>query len=205
MIKKDEIQKIPISDSPNTDAFEAIVELYYQLKGYITSSGKWFWYAEKGKRQRGYQDCDVLAINNNETIIISTTSNLDDKLSFTQKGQFNKEQVEKLNKFFKRVEEYLRNVPQYEWLVLPPREIKKVVAYISFPKEKIDKIKEISKNFSILLLSSKEIVDSIMKYLNDNPEHIKVQHQILRMLQVLQYNKKLYKDNDSITTQSSGC
>ena len=40
---KDEIQNYPTSDSPNHDAFEGIVELYYEIKGYITSSGKWFW------------------------------------------------------------------------------------------------------------------------------------------------------------------
>ena len=38
-----QIQSIPVSDSPNNDAFEAIVELYYQSEGFITSSGKWFW------------------------------------------------------------------------------------------------------------------------------------------------------------------
>ena len=79
MIHENKIQDIPVSDSPNNDAFEAIVELYYQLNGFITSSGKWFWYAQKGKQQRGYQDFDVLAINGQETIIVSVSSNLDDR------------------------------------------------------------------------------------------------------------------------------
>ena len=195
MIKENDIQGIPISDSPNTDAFEAIVELYYQLNGYITSSGKWFWVAEKDKHQRGYQDCDVLAINQEETIIVSTTSNLDDKLSFTKKGKWNTKRAKKLNIFFERVEKYLKKVPQYKWLVGAPRKIKKVVVYITFPKSRINKIKKITEEKLIFLLSSKEIVDSITKYLNDNPRNIKVQDQILRMLQVLQYNKEYYKNN----------
>jgi len=34
MIHENKIQDIPVSDSPNNDAFEAIVELYYQLNGF---------------------------------------------------------------------------------------------------------------------------------------------------------------------------
>lgn len=193
MIKENDIQKFPVSDSPNTDAFEAIVELYYQLKGYITSSGKWFWVAEKSKHQRGYQDCDVLAINQDETIIISTTSNLNDKLSFTQKGMFDEDKKNKLNNFFNRVEQYLRKVPQYTWLVCQPRGIKKVVAYITFPKTKVDKIKKISGKKNILLLSSQKMINFITNYLTNHQENIKVQNQVLRMLHVLQINEKYYK------------
>jgi hypothetical protein len=71
-----EIQKVPTPDSPNHDAFEAVVELYYQTRGYLTSSGKWFWVKEPGKKLRGYQDIDVLAINQHEVLIVSVTSNL---------------------------------------------------------------------------------------------------------------------------------
>lgn len=46
------IQNFPVTDSPNNDAFEAIVELYFQVLGCITSSGKWLWVWEKGKRQK---------------------------------------------------------------------------------------------------------------------------------------------------------
>ena len=83
MVKND-IQKYPSSDSPNHDAFEGIVELYYEIKGYITSSGKWFWKKSDGRQQRGYQDIDVLAINGKETIIVSVSSNFDDKLNFSK-------------------------------------------------------------------------------------------------------------------------
>ena len=75
-----EIQSVPTPDSSNNDAFEAIIELYYQTLGYLTSSGKWFWVWEDGKKQRGYQDIDVLAVNEKEVVIVSVSSNLDDKL-----------------------------------------------------------------------------------------------------------------------------
>jgi hypothetical protein len=47
IISADNIQSIPVTDSPNNDAFEAIVEAYYQAQGYITSAGKWFWVWDK--------------------------------------------------------------------------------------------------------------------------------------------------------------
>lgn len=152
MIYKNGIQNIPVSDSPNNDAFEAVVELYYQLKGYITCSGKWYWYAEKGKQQRGYQDFDVLAINSEETVIVSVSSNLDDKVSFNRNGKINEDKLKKLKKYFERSEKYLQNVPEYEWLI-KKREIKRVVAYLSFQKKKLNEIKIIMKNNEIELLS----------------------------------------------------
>ena len=87
-----EIQNIPVTDSPNNDAFEAVVEVYFQTQGYITSAGKWFWVWEDGKKQRGYQDIDVLAIKDDETVIVSVTSNLDDKVN-TRGGAANVEML----------------------------------------------------------------------------------------------------------------
>lgn len=40
-------QTFPTVDSPVNDAFEGIVELYYQINGYITSTGKWFYKWDK--------------------------------------------------------------------------------------------------------------------------------------------------------------
>lgn len=50
---KYQIQSFPTSDSPVNDSFEGIVELYFQIKGYITSTGKWFWKYQEGKHQKG--------------------------------------------------------------------------------------------------------------------------------------------------------
>ena len=113
MIYKNEIDPLPVPDSPNNDALEAIIELYYQLEGHITSAGKWFWAMEKGKQQRGYQDIDILAINKNETIIVSVTSGLDDKIGFNKDRILRSEQLENLVKYFNRVENYLRRIDHY--------------------------------------------------------------------------------------------
>lgn len=192
MINKNDIQKIPVSDSPSNDAFESVVELYYQINGYITSSGKWFWYKEKGKQQRGYQDFDVLAISEKETVIVSVSSNLDDKISFKRDKTVNQVQLDKLLNFFKRSEEYLSNVKQYEWLISKERKIKKVVAYLTYPKTKIDQIEQVLQKEKIELLSSKDFINDILDYLKNNKKDgIKIQDQTLRMLQVLEYNKKI--------------
>ncbi len=123
------IQSIPNPDSPNNDAFEAIVELYYQTHGYLTSSGKWFWVWEDGKKQRGYQDIDVLAVNGTETIIISVTSNLDDKLRKGRDGSINENMLRKLTSYFQRVKQYFESVSEYKWLTQDNRNIRNVVAY----------------------------------------------------------------------------
>ena len=121
-------QNFPVVDSPHNDAFEAIVELYYQISGYITSSGKWFWVRGSGKKQRGYQEIDVLAVNREDVIIVSVTSGLDDKIRFNKRGQPRNDMFKKLQFHFSRIEEYLRQVPQYEWLM--DKNVKKVVAYV---------------------------------------------------------------------------
>jgi len=124
-----QIQSIPVADSPNNEALEGIVELYFQICGYITSSGKWFWVKEGKKKIRGYQDIDVLAINGHEIIIVSVTSNLDDKLRCDREGNINYEMLDKLGAYFRRVEMYLEHVKEYKWLVGSGKKIRKVVAY----------------------------------------------------------------------------
>ena len=188
MINKNIIQDIPVSDSPNNDAFEAIVELYYQLNGFITSSGKWFWYAQKGKQQRGYQDFDVLAINGQETVIVSVSSNLDNKLSFKRSGEINEEQLTHLKAFFDRSEEYLKTVHEYKWIIGQKREIKRVVAYLGAQKRRLEDIRNCLIKNSIDLLASDKIVKFILIYLENN-KNLKVQDQTLRMLQVLKHNE----------------
>ncbi|MBO8181670.1 MAG: hypothetical protein H0Z28_02615 [Archaeoglobus sp.] len=85
MGEKREVQWYEIVDSPPTEPFEALVEVYFQTKGYITSSNKWFWVQERGKTQRGYRDIDILAINGEETLIVSVTTNLKDKIGNPEK------------------------------------------------------------------------------------------------------------------------
>jgi hypothetical protein len=182
MVKND-IQNYPTSDSPNHDAFEGIVELYYEIKGYITSSGKWFWKKADGKQQRGYQDIDVLAINGNETIIVSVSSNFDDKFSFSQ-GELNIEKAYKTLEYFNRVSEYLKATEQYNWLASEHREIKKVLAVINTPN--IEKFQPFLKDNQIEIHSVDKMIKEISEYL-DTPGGMKIQNQTLRILQILKY------------------
>ena len=189
MIKND-IQKYPTSDSINNDAFEGIVELYYELEGFITSSGKWFWKKFEGKQQRGYQDIDVLAINGKETIIVSVSSNFDDKLNFS-KNELNLEKALKTVEYYKRVEEYLKETPEYNWLLTTTREIKRVLAVINTPKN-ILKFNDFLNDNNIEVLTVDNMITKIFEYLN-NPHGFKIQNQTLRILQILKEKKRIDK------------
>ena len=182
------IQSIPNPDSPNNDAFEAIVELYYQTLGYLTSSGKWFWVWEDGKKQRGYQDIDVLAVNGEEIVIVSVTSNLDDKLRKNKIGIVNNEMLLKLCSYFHRVEQYFDNVNEYKWLCEKNR-VRKVVAYNHAFKKATTEILPILYNAGIEALSAKEILSYLAEYIKQ--PNIKIQDQMLRTIQLLEYNGKI--------------
>ncbi len=168
---KSEIQKVPVVDSPHNDAFEASVELYYQALGYITSSGKWFWVRDLRKKQRGYQDIDVLAIKNREVIIVSVTSSLDDKLRFDKKGQIREDMLKKLKAHFSRVQEYLSQVSEYKWLT--KKKVKRVVAYTYSFDRYYEEVTDVLKQNGVELLSAKDMLSSINNYLADN-NNIKV-------------------------------
>ena len=186
---RNEIQNYPVSDSPNNDAFEGIVELYYEIDGYITSSGKWFWKKSDGKQQRGYQDIDVLAISGDETIIVSVSSNFDDKLNYSG-GELNKDKSEKTIEYFERVVEYLTNTPKYNWLI-KNRNVRKVIAVINTPK-KLDKFKPFLEKYNLEVLKIEDIIENIIDYLNKNRERgLKIQNQNLRILQILKQKDKI--------------
>lgn len=190
MIDKNEVQNIPVSDGMSSDAFESVVELYYQLKGYITSSGKWFWCKEKGKEKRGYQDLDILAVNESETIIVSVSTNLDDKMSFKRSsGKIDEDKLRRLEKFFGRAESYLRTVKEYNWLAAK-KNIKRVVASMTYQTKQLKEIKKCFEEKGIDFIATDEMVAFIVQYLREH-ENLKTQNQALRMLQVLEYNEKL--------------
>lgn len=189
MVNND-IQKYPSSDSPNHDAFEGIVELYFEVKGYITSSGKWFWKKSEGKQQRGYQDIDVLALKENETVIVSVSSNFDDKLNFSGKAM-NVEKSKRILDYFARVTEYLENTNEYKWLVSKSRTTKRVIAFINSPSDLTKYEAFLNKN-QIELLNIDTIISEILDYLKNN-KSLKIQNQTLRILQILNdRNTKLF-------------
>lgn len=156
-------QSIPSVDSNYTEPFEGLVETYYQIKGYITSSNKWFWYWPQEGKQRLYMDIDVLAINSTETVIVSVSGSLDKKIGFDRNKQLKDDMIKNL---FVRELAYIKNVPQYQWLT-KNRTVKKVIAFIWGNKlqERLLNHSEFLKH-GIKLLSSNEILLELEKKIN---------------------------------------
>ena len=183
------IQDYPMVDGNPHDSFEGLVELYFQMKGYITSSNKHFWVRESKKKQRGYQDIDILAINNTETLIVSVSSNLDDKVNTS------KIHSKTLN-HFKRVYSFLGGVKEYKWLLKTSRKQRKIIAYMSGYKtpESYEKVIALLKPKGIELLSVFTIVDFLMKELRRLKElGLKPENNLVRLLQVWIKVEKLRK------------
>lgn len=203
------VARVAIPDSPNNDAFEAIVELYYQLRGYITSSGKWFGVKDKEKQQRGYADMDVLAVNGKETLIVSVTTCLKQKID---KGG----EIEKLVTYYKNAEEYLKGTECYEWMGEKGR-IKKVIAYKEGYKQSsaMEKYKEKIEGKGITIISGEEIAERIGWYLSDTKSQdgrgrdVCIRNPLLKIVEfmqeyyvptspeILEMIKKYCKKNDS--------
>lgn len=179
------IQKYPSPDSQNHDAMEAFVELYYQVNGYITSSGKWFWTHGKDKQNRGYLDIDVLAINSEETLIVNVTSNLDDKIGLDKNGNFRDDKLERILLYFYKCKNYLEQTREYEWLI-KGRIVKFVVVYSSAPKrrERRERVIRIAKENGISeIINVADMLKSVCEYLSK--ENLKIQNNILRSIQLL--------------------
>jgi hypothetical protein len=191
-----QIQHYPVADSPNNDAFEAVVETYFQTEGYITSAGKWFWIRDDDKQQRGYQDIDVLAVSGEKLVIVSVSSNLDDKVN-SRSG------VEKLEQHFERVQLYLANVPAYKWLVCgdKKRKIQKVVAYNRPFGGPSEIIKKSLSEANICELSAETMLESLQEHVAQR--NLKIQNQLLRTIQLLGKNKFL--KNSLLISNQNAC
>lgn len=179
-----DIQDYPVFDNDVVEAFEAIVEAYYQSLGYITSTNKNFWARGQNQQQRGYQDIDVLAIKEKETVIVSVTNELNDKTS----------DLRKLEKFFQRARQYLKKTPEYQWLATEER-LKNQVVYISGPKKGGKRIEEIEKRLrkkKIELMDAEKIIEQLKKYFEDKDEkgYKITNNKIVRVMQVLNVLRK---------------
>ena len=151
-------------DNPAVDAFEQIVELYYQCQGYITSSNKWF---RPGAKER-YRDVDVLAIKDKEVRVIQAVTNMDDK------------RPDKLNLYFDKAIEYLNKY--YPWLVAGKKIIRTLAieneASFNLPESiEVVRASEIASAFHDALAGKKKglcvknhIFKAIEFYNNFNPE-----------------------------------
>lgn len=179
------VQSNPTVDSPPTDPLEALVAAYYQHKGYLTSSAKWFWVRDSTKQQRGYQDIDVLAVNSQETVIVSVSGNLDDKVRFDTKNVLQDKLLAKQLEYFSRVELYLNNVEEYKWLV-SGRSIKRVIAYASGKPLAIRLNNDITwQARQIELRHVGEIIQELRDLLNDPEFRLKTNNQIVKLLQII--------------------
>ena len=179
------IQDYPTTDNTPTDPFEGLVAAYYQLRGYITSSNKWFWVREEQKRQRGYQDIDVLAINADETVIVSVTGNLDDKIRYTREGVLRSDMLGKLEDYFGRAREYLASVPEYKWLVDDGRRVRKVVAFAS-GDGLARRIRSEVERYGIELLSAKEITRYLQETIAEQKKRgLRTNNQFVKLVQLL--------------------
>jgi hypothetical protein len=160
-------------DNLHRDTSEQIVELYYQCKGYITSSNKWI---PLGKA-KGYTDIDVLAVNGKGVHIVSVSTNLDDK------------DIAGLNKFFVAVLSYLSRVEEYKWL--SEKEIKKVLAVFSYPDKKQEKMAEEFRGHGIEMLYASQI----FSYFKENlvpwrKIGLKTENPLVRTMQLVDYFMK---------------
>ena len=137
------------------DPYERIAQRWMETQGYITTTSMFYWAFEKS--QRGYRDIDILGFNGKEMVIVNVTTNLDDKTSTTK--------FPEAVKFFELTEQYLKETPQYSWLVERPT--KRMIFYFySFrTQEKIDEAIARCKSKDIELKSFKDALKDINKYL----------------------------------------
>jgi hypothetical protein len=146
------------------------VELYYQCQGYLTSSNKWI--STGKKKQRSYTDIDVFAVNAREIIIVSVSSNMDDK------------RWKKLIDFYKKVSKNLSK--QYGWL-FRKRKVKYVLAVINPQKEtstlkkEINEYNQYKKNGRISVLEAKEIFEGFRVI---KEKGFKIENPLLRTIQL---------------------
>jgi hypothetical protein len=156
MSKDNACLNFQLVDNPAIDAFEQIVELYYQCQGYITSSNKWF----RPGTKEGYRDVDVLAIKDKEIRIIQVVTNMDDK------------RPDKLNLFFDKAIEYLNK--NYTWLVAD----KKIIRTLAIENEASFKLSE-----SIEIVKAREIAEAFRNALHGKEKGLCVKNPIFKAIE----------------------
>ena len=175
----------PVEDGEPADPTETLTELYFQLRGYITATNKWFWIWEDGKKQRGYQDIDLIAVNGSETVLVSVTQNLDGKIRAPSTDHAD---ISKVVDYFERVKAYLRAVPEYNWLL--DRRVRMVLVYgYGSPGKDL----QMALYSAGVELSS---MDDILKFLMDtmrssDHRNRRVTNRVIRLLQELERKSML--------------
>ena len=179
------VQNYPAIDSPPTDPLEAIVEAWYQSRGFITASNKWFWVHADSNRTRGYQDIDVLAVGKKETVIVSVSTNLDDKVRCDSKGRVNRAMLRRLRGHFDRAETFLREVREYRWLVARGRSITRVVAHGTGEKL-ADAVRDATTAEGIELLPLRGVLADLRLFVRDARERgLRTNNQVVRLITLI--------------------
>ena len=145
-----------------------------------------FGFGTPQKKQRGYQDIDVLAVGDSETVIVSVSSNLDDKLRLGRTGAVSGDMLRKITDHFDRVRQYLLSVGQYKWLVNGEKTVRKVIAYDRAFNNATEKVIPLLAEYGIEVLSAKDMLRSLSVYINQ--PNLKIQDQMLRTIQLLGRN-----------------
>lgn len=163
------VQNYVTIDGNSESSFETLAELFFQTKGYITASNKWFWYKEASKKQRGYQDIDIIAIKKDESVLIAVTSELD------------KDQTKNLPRFFNKAIEYLKSVSEYSWLT---ENLKKIIVYGIGSSPCVKQLKD--EGFE--LIDQQEIINGLIEYLNNyHIKGLKFKSSAMEMLRMLKF------------------
>ncbi len=140
------------------EAYEKIVQIWLDMLGYITTTTRFFWSKLENKKQRGYRDLDVLAINEEELLIVSVTTELATKVATKEWGN--------TKFFFDLAEKYLKETEHYKWMT--KKKIRKIIFYFytyrteEKRKEVLLKCKDAgleTKSFKDALLDMKEYFD----------------------------------------------
>lgn len=131
-----------------------------------------------------------MAINDKETIVVSVSSNLDDKINFNRSGELNNKKLSKIFTYFERVHEYLKVTNEYKWLVESNRSYKMVIAVVNYGSKKyLDRTKKRLREgkIHIEILQVETILNEVKNYLKNTT----IQNQLLRFLQIMN-NKDYY-------------
>jgi len=142
-----ELKSLQLADGRARDAFEKVVELYYQCNGYITSNNKWFKINKKD-----YTDIDLVVINGKEIHIVNITTNLNGKTVEDKINVKDGKRKEGLITHFKKSQEAFEK--NYKSLYDQANDIVSVIAFINgSPSIK----KKIKKESNIRLLAADNI------------------------------------------------
>jgi len=168
----------------NNDAFDTMVELYYQTQGYITSVGKSFTVYEPNHESGLHCTLSMIAINEQETVIVSPYDSLPGHVTWDKKGNIKMKTLEFFEHYFRHCEGYLRNVQSYQWLAQRP--MRRVVALL-WPEEQPvnDNFIEHMNKRGVDVLTGRAIAEKLITYATSGDTSAFPDVQALRLIAIM--------------------